>query len=68
MTPIDFAKALRCTADEYEKSWNGSKYNLSFEEAAKPYFEKDWITPVALILHSGYTDIWDWCDTIDPVK
>jgi len=67
MNPTDFAKALRCTQDEREASWNGSRYTKDFHEAAKSYFEPVWIPIVNVILSTGYADIWDWCDQVDPL-
>lgn len=68
LTPTDFAKALRASADEYEASWDGEKYTKSWDDVVKNYFIPDWQLIASLLLFTGYADIWNWADKVDPVK
>lgn len=67
LTPTDFAKALRAASDEHENSWDGNKYTKSYDDAIKPYFNLEWQPIASLLLFTGYSDIWEWCDRVDPV-
>lgn len=64
MTPKQFAKTLRRMSEVREASWDGRRYDKSWDDVAIECAPEPWPRILAVLMIPEYADIWDWCDSV----